>query len=96
MKAQPSSCAWGTPLDYRHSMLAYPLPTHFASTIEKMMLSSAPTALPARQRKFLFAALSLLLVCTATLHAQDWFKTETSSGASNIRIAVADQTLARQ
>ena len=32
----------------------------------------------------------LLLVCAAPLRAQDWFKTETSSGAANIRIAVAD------
>ncbi len=47
-------------------------------------------ALPARQRRLLFAALSLLLLHTATLLAQDWFKTETSSGAANIRIAVAD------
>src|SRR3984957_8951433 len=33
---------------------------------------------------------SLLLVCASAAHAQDWFKTETSSGATNIRIAVAD------
>ena len=32
----------------------------------------------------------LLLVSVAPLRAQDWFKTETSSGAANIRIAVAD------
>jgi TolB protein len=37
-----------------------------------------------------FAALFVLLVCTSTLQAQDWFKTETSSGADRIRIAVAD------
>jgi len=43
-----------------------------------------------RHPKLCLTALLLLLVCTATLHAQDWFKTETSSGASNIRIAVAD------
>src|ERR1700721_3209538 len=35
-------------------------------------------------------ALLLLLVSAASLHAQDWFKTETSSGVSSIRIAVAD------
>src|SRR5437764_1301202 len=35
------------------------------------------------------AAMSLMFVSGA-LQAQDWFKTETSSGASNIRIAVAD------
>ena len=45
---------------------------------------------PARQLKLWLAALTLLLVSTSALHAQDWFKTETSSGASNIRIAVAD------
>lgn len=47
-------------------------------------------ALPSRQLRILFAVLSLLLLCAASLHAQDWFKTETSSGAANIRIAVAD------
>src|ERR1700709_2098514 len=38
---------------------------------------------------------SLLLLCASVVptpeaRAQDWFKTETSSGATNIRIAVAD------
>jgi TolB protein len=57
-----------------------------------MMLRTARTSIahPARQLKLWFAALTLLLVSTSALHAQDWFKTETSSGASNIRIAVAD------
>jgi len=32
----------------------------------------------------------ILLTAPSTLRAQDWFKTETSSGVSNIRIAVAD------
>ena len=38
------------------------------------------------------AALSLLFLGTSTrqISAQDWFKTETSSGATSIRIAVAD------
>src|SRR6185437_9514666 len=36
------------------------------------------------------AAMSILLLSFSALHAQDWFKTETSSGASSIRIAVAD------
>ena len=49
-----------------------------------------PIAHPARQLKLWIAALTLLLVSTSALKAQDWFKTETSSGASNIRIAVAD------
>jgi TolB protein len=35
-------------------------------------------------------ALLLLFVSAASLQAQDWFKTETSSGVSSIRIAVAD------
>ena len=48
-----------------------------------------PIAHPARHFKIWLAALTLLLA-TSFLHAQDWFKTETSSGASNIRIAVAD------
>jgi TolB protein len=57
-----------------------------------MMLRTARTsiALPARQLKLWLAASTLLFVSTSVLHAQDWFKTETSSGASNIRIAVAD------
>jgi TolB protein len=35
-------------------------------------------------------ALSFVLFCVSVANAQDWFKTETSSGVSNIRIAVAD------
>ncbi len=34
--------------------------------------------------------LSLIVLCASAANAQDWFKTETSSGATNIRIAVAD------
>ncbi len=49
-----------------------------------------PIAHSARQLRQWIAALALLLVSASGLHAQDWFKTETSSGASNIRIAVAD------
>ncbi|HTC74542.1 MAG TPA: hypothetical protein VK684_03120, partial [Edaphobacter sp.] len=49
-----------------------------------------PIAHPARHFKFWLAALTLLFVSASTLHAQDWFKTETSTGAANIRIAVAD------
>ena len=49
-----------------------------------------PIAHSARHFKFWLAALTLLLVSASTLHAQDWFKTETSTGANNIRIAVAD------
>ena len=33
---------------------------------------------------------SLLILCVTTAHGQDWFKTETSSGADRIRIAVAN------
>src|SRR5258708_6079683 len=36
------------------------------------------------------AALLLLLACTVTLYAQEGFHTETSTGVSNVRIAVAD------
>src|SRR5450756_1103652 len=36
------------------------------------------------------AAFCLLLVFAPMSQAQDWFKTETSTGATNIRIAVAD------
>jgi TolB protein len=39
--------------------------------------------------KFL-SAIALGLLSCATLHAQDWFHLETSSGADRIRIAVAD------
>jgi TolB protein len=53
------------------------------------MLSPERTT-PIRHARLCLGALLVLLVCTASLHAQDWFKTETSSGASNIRIAVAD------
>lgn len=35
-------------------------------------------------------ALLILFASAASMRAQDWFKTETSSGVSNIRIAVAD------
>lgn len=38
----------------------------------------------------LFTALALLFLSSPILQAQDWFKTETSAGVSNIRIAVAD------
>jgi len=34
--------------------------------------------------------LSFVFLCVSVANAQDWFKTETSSGATNIRIAVAD------
>jgi TolB protein len=37
-----------------------------------------------------FAVLTLLLACASTLFAQEGFHTETSTGVSNVRIAVAD------
>src|SRR5580698_4116413 len=52
-----------------------------------------PSPLPTTNVRLLWiAALSLLFLATSTTqaNAQDWFKTETSSGASSIRIAVAD------
>jgi TolB protein len=41
-------------------------------------------------QRFCFAALLLLLACTVTLYAQEGFHTETSTGVTNVRIAVAD------
>ncbi len=78
--------------DYFNSVSRAPYPTLFASTIEEMIFSTIrpPIAHSARHFKFWLAALTILVVSTSTLHAQDWFKTETSSGAANIRIAVAD------
>ena len=49
-----------------------------------------PSSVSARQVRLWLAALTLILVSTSVLHAQDWFKTETSTGVANIRIAVAD------
>jgi TolB protein len=45
---------------------------------------------PARSLSKLLLFAAATLVSVASLHAQDWFKTETSAGVSNIRIAVAD------
>ncbi len=45
---------------------------------------------PIRRTLFCVGALLVLLVSATSLRAQDWFKTETSNGVSNIRIAVAD------
>ncbi len=53
------------------------------------MISPVHTLSPRTPKRWLIA-ISLLLVCASTLQAQDWFKTETSSGADRIRIAVAD------
>jgi TolB protein len=41
-------------------------------------------------QRYCFAAFLLLLSCTVTLYAQEGFHTETSTGVSNVRIAVAD------
>jgi len=41
-------------------------------------------------QRYCFAALLLLLACTVPLCAQEGFHTETSTGVSNVRIAVAD------
>jgi TolB protein len=41
-------------------------------------------------QRFCFTAVFLLLACTVTLYAQEGFHTETSTGVSNVRIAVAD------
>ena len=53
------------------------------------MLSPVRKSTP-HHPKLWFAAISLLILCPSTIHAQDWFKTETSSGANRIRIAVAN------
>jgi TolB protein len=49
------------------------------------MISLPQTSLARKPLVFLFA-----LFAIANLHGQDWFKTETSSGAERIRVAVAD------
>src|ERR1700679_1797176 len=54
------------------------------------MIRQARTSPIRRAQYFYFGALSFLLACTVLLRAQDTFKTETSSGVTNIRIAVAD------
>src|ERR1700756_1115561 len=41
-------------------------------------------------QRLCFAALLLLLASTVTLYAQEGFHTETSTGVSNVRIAIAD------
>jgi TolB protein len=48
------------------------------------------TTHPVSRARLYLGAILLLLVSTASLYAQDWFKTETSSGGANIRIAAAD------
>ncbi len=48
------------------------------------------TRSPAHHARFSLGVFLLLLISAATVHAQDWFKTETTSGASTIRIAAAD------
>src|SRR5271170_6183347 len=53
-------------------------------------LARTSTTSTARRPELGLAAICLLLLCTLSAHAQDWFKTETSSGADRIRIAVAD------
>ena len=45
---------------------------------------------PARSLSKLLLLAAAALLSAASLHAQDWFKTETSAGVSNIRLAVAD------
>lgn len=53
------------------------------------MPSSKRTQLLWRAGSGLLGSL-LVLLCSSSLHAQEGFKTETSSGVTNIRIAVAD------
>jgi len=56
----------------------------------KRGMSSPVRKLTRRTSPFWLAVISLIIACGSTANAQDWFKTETSTGASNIRIAVAD------
>ena len=54
------------------------------------MFNSQRSSLNRYARRSCFAVLLLLLACTSVLRAQEGFHTETSTGVSNIRIAVAD------
>jgi TolB protein len=54
------------------------------------MLSLKRTTSIRHARLYCRGALLFLFACTIALRAQDTFKTETSSGVTNIRIAVAD------
>jgi TolB protein len=56
----------------------------------KRGMPSPVRKLTPRTSPFWLAVISLVIACGSTANAQDWFKTETSTGASNIRIAVAD------
>jgi TolB protein len=58
-------------------------------TLDRMPNQQRPPSIRHAQRHC-FAALLLLLVCTVTLRAQEGFHTETSTGVTNVRIAVAD------
>lgn len=50
----------------------------------------SPDHQPSIRRAISIAAVLLLFLSTAPVYAQGWFKTETSSGAANIRIAAAN------
>jgi TolB protein len=54
------------------------------------MLNPQRTPLRQSVRRFYLAALLPLLACTLYLNAQEGFHTETSTGVTNVRIAVAD------
>jgi TolB protein len=54
------------------------------------MNSRSARLLSLHRSRLLLLAAAALLFSAAALHAQDWFKTETSAGVSNIRLAVAD------
>src|ERR1700736_3469791 len=56
----------------------------------KRGMSSPVRKLTRRTSPLWLAVISLVTACGSTANAQDWFKTETSTGATNIRIAVAD------
>jgi TolB protein len=54
------------------------------------MHSPLRTLLLRSAHRFRFAILLILLACTSVLRAQEGFHTETSTGVTNIRIAIAD------
>jgi TolB protein len=54
------------------------------------MHSPQRTPLPRHAQLFCFGAVIFLLACSSFMRGQDTFKTETSSGVTNVRIAVAD------
>lgn len=53
-------------------------------------MNSPATRSPFQRARLCLGVFLLIFLTASTVHAQDWFKTETSSNAANIRIAAAD------